>query len=173
MFTATDLPEPVVPATSRWGMEARSLMYARPEMSLPIAKGIEDLLEANSFDFISSDRNTIARFLLGSSIPTTDLPGMGAMMRTLTADMARARSSDRFAILFIFTPGAGSNSKSVTTGPGCISRIFPLTPKSASFATSISPLSLSSSSESGLKSRTGSSSSFSGTVYFPFPRSTF
>ncbi len=30
-----DLPEPVVPAISRWGIRARSVQTAAPEMSLP------------------------------------------------------------------------------------------------------------------------------------------
>ena len=34
-FTATDLPEPVVPAMSRWGALARSKTYGMPSMSLP------------------------------------------------------------------------------------------------------------------------------------------
>ena len=34
-FTATDLPDPVVPAMSRWGIFARSAMYGMPSMSLP------------------------------------------------------------------------------------------------------------------------------------------
>jgi len=37
-LTATDLPEPVVPATSRCGMRARSATVGRPAMSLPSAR---------------------------------------------------------------------------------------------------------------------------------------
>ena len=36
-LTATDLPEPVVPATSRCGMRARSAITGLPAMSLPSA----------------------------------------------------------------------------------------------------------------------------------------
>ena len=37
-FKATDLPDPVVPATSRWGIFARSTTTGRPLMSLPRAR---------------------------------------------------------------------------------------------------------------------------------------
>ncbi len=36
-LTATDLPEPVVPATSRCGIRARSAITGLPAMSLPSA----------------------------------------------------------------------------------------------------------------------------------------
>jgi len=49
---------------------------------------------------------------------TTSFPGMGATIRILTARNARERSSDRFTILLIFTPGAGLYSNVVITGPG-------------------------------------------------------
>ena len=39
-------------------------------------------------------------------------------------------SSERFTILETFTPGAGSNSFKVTTGPLLTFLILPLTPKS-------------------------------------------
>ena len=42
-----------------------------------------------------------------------------------------AISSDRFIIFETFTPGAGSNSFNVTTGPLLIFFIFPSTPKSS------------------------------------------
>ncbi len=46
--------------------------------------------------------------------------------------MERARSSASPTTRADLTPRAGSNSYSVTTGPGCTSLISPLTPKSAS-----------------------------------------
>ena len=39
VFTATDLPEPVVPAISRWGMRARFTTTGSPPISLPSASG--------------------------------------------------------------------------------------------------------------------------------------
>jgi hypothetical protein len=41
-----------------------------------------------------------------------------------------AKSSDKFIILETFTPGAGSNSYKLTTGPLLIFLILPSTPKS-------------------------------------------
>ena len=40
---ATDLPDPVVPATRRWGILARSATTGWPEMSLPRARVRGDL----------------------------------------------------------------------------------------------------------------------------------
>ena len=55
-LTATDLPDPVVPATSKCGMRARSATMGLPAMSLPSAKvsGLADL--SYSFERSSSDR---------------------------------------------------------------------------------------------------------------------
>ncbi len=54
-------------------------------------------------------------------------------MRTLPDFSASARSSDRFTILDSLTPGAGSNSYIVITGPGFTSTTCPSIPKSSSF----------------------------------------
>ena len=35
-FTATDLPEPVVPATSKWGILAKFTLTGAPLVSLPM-----------------------------------------------------------------------------------------------------------------------------------------
>lgn len=43
-FTATDLPEPVVPATSRCGILARSTTTGLPPISLPSAKASGDFI---------------------------------------------------------------------------------------------------------------------------------
>src|SRR3546814_1093017 len=48
-LTATDLPEPVVPATSRCGMRDRSATVGRPAMSLPSAS--VSALDALSYSF--------------------------------------------------------------------------------------------------------------------------
>jgi hypothetical protein len=47
---------------------------------------------------------TMARFLLGTSMPTACLPGIGATMRTLGAARRRAMLSERLAIFEIRTP---------------------------------------------------------------------
>ena len=51
-------------------------------------------------------------------------------------------SSDKFIILDTLTPGAGSNSFNVTTGPLLILLIFPSTPKSNNIFSNISPSTL-------------------------------
>ena len=43
-LTPTDLPEPVVPATSKWGILARSTTTGLPAMSLPKER-VKGLLE--------------------------------------------------------------------------------------------------------------------------------
>ncbi len=53
-------------------------------------------------------------------MPTVSEPGMGAWMRTATAERARLISSLRLAILLTLTPAAGLISNMVTTGPGVI-----------------------------------------------------
>ncbi len=153
-FIATDLPEPVVPATSTCGALARSITYGIPSMSLPSA--IVSLLLArwNTSCSTISLRNTVSRSRFGTSMPTTPLPGMGATMRTRIASIAIARSSASEAIFDTLMPGPGRNSYIVTTGPGRISTTSPTMPKSASLARSFSAVvrnaSLSSALRSGL-----------------------
>ena len=60
---------------------------------------------------------TTSRVRFGSSMPTTDLPGIRAT-RTEVAESARARSSCRPSMRFILMPGASSYSYIVITGPG-------------------------------------------------------
>ena len=66
---------------------------------------------------MSSRNATISDVGFGTSTPTAPRPGIGATMRMLCARIASARSLDRFAICRTFTPGAGSTSNCVTTGP--------------------------------------------------------
>ena len=68
-------------------------------------------------------------------------------MRAATADMERATSSAREITRLDFTPAAGSNSYSVTTGPGRTAVMRPLTPKSDSTASSMRAFSSSASSD--------------------------
>ena len=85
VFTQPDLPEPVVPATSRCGIFARSVQTELPAMSLP---SHTDSGEPDGGPPCSprsrrkmSPRYTIRWRLLGTSTPTACLPGMGARMR--------------------------------------------------------------------------------------------
>ncbi len=117
-LTATDLPEPVVPATSRCGIRARSATVGRPAMSLPSASvsGLPDL--SYSFERSSSLRKIISRCEFGISRPTTDLPGITSTTRTALTDRPRAMSLSSDEIWLTLMPGAGSISKRVITGPG-------------------------------------------------------
>ena len=127
-FTATDLPEPVVPATSRCGIFARSTATGAPAMSLPSPMVSFDLAFCTCSSTSTSLRYTVARVLFGTSMPTEPLPGIGATMRTRSACSDIARSFDSAEIFDSLVPGAGTNSYIVTTGPGWISATLPLTP---------------------------------------------
>ncbi len=131
-LTATDLPEPVVPATSRCGMRARSAITALPAMSLPSASDSGLGMSLYAAEESSSTSRTSCRRGLGSSRPMHDLPGMVSTTRMLTTDSARARSFIRLTIWLPLTPIAGSISKRVITGPGYAASTRTATPKSAS-----------------------------------------
>ncbi len=117
-LTHTLLPEPVAPATSRWGILARSTAYALPDTSRPRAK-VSGLVESSIW--LSSTRGlkpTTSLTELGISMPTTSLPGMGASMRMERAARAMARSSARASMRETLTWCSGRTSYWVTTGPG-------------------------------------------------------
>ena len=133
-FTPTDLPEPVVPATNKWGIFAKSTTTGLPEISAPSTIVNGDLLDWKVSQLITSLKRTISRFLFGSSKPITDLPGITSTTRTEMADIARARSFESPVILLTFTPGAKSSSKRVITGPGKTPTTVASMLKSASFS---------------------------------------
>ena len=62
----TDLPEPVVPPMSRWGIFARSVMIDVPSTSLPMAMSNGP----PSASLRTSPRKTVWRVRLGTSMPT-------------------------------------------------------------------------------------------------------
>ena len=103
----TDLPEPVVPAISRWGIFARSATVTSPAISRPSATVRRLLAVWNALLAISSRIFTVEVFRFGTSTPTAAFPGIGASMRTPVAARFMAMSSERFVILLILTPGAG------------------------------------------------------------------
>ena len=80
-LTKLDLPEPVEPATSRWGIFARLAVTIRPSMSLPSPMTIGWVSARAVGEFRTSARRTISRSALGTSMPTADFPGMGASSR--------------------------------------------------------------------------------------------
>ncbi len=65
-FTSTDLPEPVVPAMSTWGIFARSCTMAWPSTSSPMATCRGPSPAAAR----TSGRYTVCRSRLGTSMPT-------------------------------------------------------------------------------------------------------
>ena len=105
-FRQTDLPEPVAPAMSRWGISIKSAMTGSPAISLPRAMarrrdwpeffGLHDLPEING-----------GLGLVGYFRPMADLPGIGASILTPVAARLRARSSARLTIRLTLTPAAG------------------------------------------------------------------
>ena len=113
----TDLPEPVAPAISIWGILAISATTVLPAISLPTAKA---MLELNSLNSLLSKRSrsaTVIFSLFGTSIPMAALPGIGASIRISVAARFNLISSARPTILDTFTPCSGCNSYRVTLGP--------------------------------------------------------
>ena len=113
----TDLPEPVEPATNRWGILDRSARIDVPIISLPSATRI---LFAPLFCQVASSTSLkptedISRF--GISIPIVFLPGIGACIRTSFAAIAKAISLLIPTILLTFVPLGTIISYSVTAGP--------------------------------------------------------
>jgi len=135
-FNPTLLPVPVAPATRKCGILSNSATTGLPMISLPRHRARFDLDFSKTPETTSSLNFTTCLSVFGISIPITALPGTGATIRILAARRVRARSSVRLTILLILTPGAGSYSKVVMTGPGDTSTTFPLTPKSSSFFSS-------------------------------------
>ena len=113
----TDLPEPVVPAMSRWGSLAMLPTMQLPAMSLPTAKATLEVWSRKALESMTSWMWTGLTSLLGTSMPTVAiLSGMGAM-RTPVAPRARAMSSERLVSLLSRTPWSSSTSYRVTEGP--------------------------------------------------------
>ena len=112
-------------------MRSSEVAKGTPATSFPSASGRASVESWKAGEEMISRSETVALTRLGISIPTAALPGIGATIRMRCAFSASARSSWRFRIWLTFIPGAGSNSKSVITGPGCTSETFPSTSKSA------------------------------------------
>ena len=129
VFIQTDLPEPVVPAINKWGIDDKSPTIGLPEILFPKAIGnfISFFLKSESLKI--SFKKTFSLILFGSSIPTVLLPGIVAILADSEL-VFLAISSDKLIIFETLTPAAGSNSLRVTTGPWLIFLILPFTPKS-------------------------------------------
>ena len=115
---ATDLPEPVVPATSRCGMRARSAITGSPPMVLPrqsasLCLVVLEVLGGEQFAQIDG---------LALVVGQLDADGVAALARRRRGPRPRS-SSGRCRRPGEITrddlmPGAGSSSYKVTTGPG-------------------------------------------------------
>ena len=129
-LTATDFPDPVEPATNKWGIRVKSNERTVPLTALP--SGISNNLAGSVMDCSHNSRKgTIATSVLGTSIPTKDFPGIGASIRTSLAAKARARSSAKLEMRLTRTPTAGFNSYRVTEGPISARSTTTLIPKLA------------------------------------------
>ena len=136
----TDLPEPVEPATRRWGILVKSNTLGVPIISLPKAAHIEASLFKFWGDSKTSLRVTLLIVGLGISTPIVLLPGIGAWIITSLAAKARAISLLILTIRLTLVPAGTVNSYSVTAGPMCISTTLAFIPKSLKTRSKISLL---------------------------------
>src|SRR4051812_29711927 len=95
-ITKTLLPDPVVPATKRWGSFLRSTILGSPVTLFPKAIGSLISGDQKSGDSKRSFIKMGWRVLFDVSIPTTSRPGMGAMIRNDSAESAKDKSSLSF-----------------------------------------------------------------------------
>ena len=70
LLIQTDLPEPVVPATNKWGIEVKSATKGVPDILLPSVIGNFDSFFWKFSAEIISDIITLFLLGLGISIPT-------------------------------------------------------------------------------------------------------
>ena len=77
-----DLPAPVAPATSKWGIFVKLAQTKPPSTSLPSALTIGCESFPATLERSTSPSNTVSRSALGISTPTADLPGIGLKIRT-------------------------------------------------------------------------------------------
>ena len=167
-FTPTDLPEPVIPATNKCGIFARSPTTGTPEMSLPNATVSLDLASVNTGAVRISRSTTSWRFSFGNSMPMVFLPGMVSTTRTACIESERAKSLERLTIWLPFTPCAGSISKRVITGPAVALTTCTSMPNSASLASMRSAVCCSVSGLTGRTSPVGRLNKFAaGLAYSP------
>ena len=120
----TDLPEPVAPAISKCGIFARLHRIGAPAMSLPSATVSGPFALCITSDCSTSLSVTVVRVLLGTSTPTSALPGIGASIRTDLTAMFIAILWFRFVTLLTLMPGAISSSKREIAGPWVMWRTF-------------------------------------------------
>ena len=120
-------------------MDDRSPVIGTPEILFPKAIGnlISRFLKLG--EEIISLKYTFSLNVFGSSIPIVFCPGIVDILADSEL-VFLAMSSERFITFETFTPAAGSNSFSVTTGPLLTFLILPSTPKSKSIFSNVSEL---------------------------------
>ena len=106
-FRPTDLPCPVAPATSTWGILQRSTINTSFVIVLPNAIGKSYVDSWNFLLPIILCPETIFGLEFGTSIPIVPFPGIGAIIRIPNAERLRAISSSSPRILEIRTPCSG------------------------------------------------------------------
>ncbi len=106
----TDLPDPVVPAIRACGMRATFWKTALPVMSLPRAtkRGCGESVYSGEAKREARPIEGLVSF--GTSIPTSDFPGIGASIRMGEAARASSRLFCKPTIFDIRTPSAGFNA---------------------------------------------------------------
>ena len=127
VFRPTDLPEPVVPATSRWGILARSAVTGSPRTSTPRQSGSAALNSLHARLSAKLAKSTVSGVSAGISSHTELLPGTGSTLTEETFS-SRAISSSADASFLILVPAAGSNSVSCSSGPRRSPTTRPLMP---------------------------------------------
>ncbi len=106
-FTQTDFPAPVVPAIRIWGISAMLQITTSPEIFFPrAAPSLLSHLRKVSLSIISRIY-TVSFSLLGTSIPTAALLGIGASILIPAVARLRDISSTNPVIFEILTPVAG------------------------------------------------------------------
>ena len=117
LLIQTDLPLPVDPATSKWGIVVKSAFMVEPVISFPNVTN-------NPFFIFSGFTLVITSFILtgltsrfGISTPIVLFPGIGASIRTSFAASANAISLFMLLILLSFVPAGTTTSYCVTVGP--------------------------------------------------------
>lgn len=80
VFTATDFPEPVAQATSKWGIVSSGFHIGFPSIHIPNTRFVRFLLSAsaNQLVHIICLKRISSGCGFGISIPTTSVPGIGA-----------------------------------------------------------------------------------------------
>src|SRR3989344_690843 len=91
----TDLPEPVAPAIRRCGILARFAYCDRPAISRPNETKSGKALLVYCSSEMREPRPMIDLSVLGISMPTRDLPGIGASMRTGVAAVSFKKGEGR------------------------------------------------------------------------------